>query len=106
MGLLTAALIVGAGAAAYGAKEASKQRKSAEAQMRRNETEARENAKLVQTQEDTGADIVLGDNTTSDTKRAKRRAARSKMAADATPSLGTSILGDGGVSVGGMSGLR
>ena len=60
MGLLTAALVIGAGAAAMGAVGASKQRKQQEAAMARQETQARESNRVDQTRPDGGADIVLG----------------------------------------------
>lgn len=60
MGLLTAALVVGAGAAAMGAVGAAKSRKQQEAAMARQETQARESNRVDQTRPDGGADIVLG----------------------------------------------
>lgn len=106
MGLLTAALIVGAGAAAYGAVDARKQRKSAEQDMRRNAIAARENAKLVQTKEDGGADIVLGTDTGPSTERTKKKTVRPKATSSGPPSLGTSIGGAFNGSMGASVGLR
>lgn len=87
MGLLTAALVVGAGAAAMGAVSASKQRKQQEAAMARQETQARETNRIDQTRPDGGADIVLG--TDEDKGGARRstaqRTGRKAVAAKTTP---------------------
>ena len=96
MGLLTTALIVGAGSAAMGAVNARKERKRAEADMRRNQTLARENARLDQTKEETGADIVLGTDGAADTAKTKRKATPRKPNT-APPTVGTTVGGGGGI---------
>lgn len=61
MGLLTALAVgLGAAGAAAGASQARKSRKSQEAEMRRQDTLAREMGRLNMTKDGTGADIVLG----------------------------------------------
>jgi len=61
MGLLTALAVgIGAAGAAAGASQARKGRKSQEAEMRRQDTLAREMGRLNMTKDGTGADIVLG----------------------------------------------
>lgn len=106
MGFLTAALIVGAGSAAVGAISARKERKANEAAMRKNETSARENARLNQTKDGTGADIVLGNDESAEDGKSKRKATpRSPKVPKTTapPSVG-GFLGIPGLSATG--GLR
>ena len=99
MGLLTAALVVGAGAAAMGAVNASRQRKQQEAAMdrqetqaREQETQARETNRIDKTRLGGGADIVLG--TDEDKGGARRstaqRTGRKAVAAKTTPFTGQS----------------
>ena len=104
MGLMTAALLLGAGSAAMGAVNARKERKSAEADMRRNKTLARENARLDQTKEETGADIVLGADGTVDPAKTKRKATPRKTTT-AAPTVGTTIGGAFSPSMAGAVGL-
>lgn len=105
MGLMTAALLLGAGGAAMGVVEARKERKRAEAEMRRNTTLARENAKLDQTKEETGADIVLGDVDAETAGKSKRKAVPRKTV-QAQPTVGTTIGGAFAPSIGSSVGLR
>ena len=61
MGLLTTLAVgLGAAGAIAGASQARKSRKSQEAEMRRQDTLAREMGRLNMTKDGTGADIVLG----------------------------------------------
>lgn len=91
MGLLTTALLVGAGATAFGAvnstKEAKKSRISQEANMARQETQARELNRLDQTKEDTGANIEIGTDGAVGSK-ARRRSRSPRSSAIVAPSAG------------------
>lgn len=86
MGLLTAALVIGAGAAAMSVADAAKARKQQQAAMARQETQARETNRIDQTKPDGGADIVLG--TDEDKGGARRTTAQrtgKKASANTTP---------------------
>lgn len=96
MGLLTAAIAVGAGAAAMGARKLRKQQEAAmaqqEAQALEQKTQARETSRIDKTRLDVGADIVLG--TDEDKGGARRstaqRTGRKAVAARTTPFIAQS----------------
>ena len=103
MGLLTAALVVGAGAAAMGvvqankaAKQAAQDRAETEARMVQQEEEAktvsRESQRLDQVKTDAGADIEIGTGAGSSSK-SRRRARSPRSTAIAAPSAGQVSFG-------------
>lgn len=102
MGLITAAIAVGAAAMGVGAmkqaRQARKQRRSAERDMERQKTEAREAMALNETRDDTGADIKLGDDREQGDSR--RRSARRRLAAGSNQAPQRT----GGVGMGSMLG--
>ena len=107
MGFLTAALLIGAGSAAVGAVGARKERKANEAAMQKNENAARENAKLNQTKDGTGADIVLGTDEGADAAKSKRKATPRSPKTVKPPTVGTTVGGAFGIpNIGTAAGLR
>lgn len=102
MGLVTAAIVVGAGAMAAGAsssaRNARKSRKQQERDMQRQETRMREEMALDNTRDDTGADIELGTEDADGVERRKgrqrRRVASESAAGTPKPPAAVGGLGD------------